>query len=738
MSKRKSLNSSKTSFYNEGETVAVVITQKGKEHLNYLVPKGGVILGAIVQVPLRNKIVLGIVWCSVPSSKNSYEMRKISKVLDLPKLNNAIRNFLKKSSEYNIFSLSTALRLCLNPSLNIEKYENEFFYEMGIQKLRRFTPERKRVLAILATNEKKPIGRAELIARSFVSDSVIRNLEEKKVITKVSIAQNNDFVKIQPSFSKTLSNHQKEISHELCAKVKTQSYSTIMLKGVTGSGKTEVYMDAIAEAISLGRQVLVLFPEISLGTTFYKHLKKRFKFGFAEWHSSISKKEKRKILKCVLKGSLKLVFGARSAVFLPFSNLGLIIVDEEHDTSYKQEEGVRYHGRDMAVLKGFYSDAPVILVSATPSLETWVNVAEMKYASYTLPERFGNASLPQVRLIDMRGNSLEKNHWISEDVTEKIEHCIKKNQQSLLFLNRRGYTPLLMCESCFHILSCESCDAKLTEHKLYKAILCHLCGVRYDFPKTCPSCHNNTRYISIGPGIEKIEEEAKSLFPNARIEMLSSDHYKNSKDLREGFERINSGEIDIIIGTKIISKGHNFPFLSFVGVIDVDLALQGGDIRAAENTFQLLRQVIGRAGRFNTTGEAFIQTYFPEDLVMKTICSENDEEFMNLQSKLRKTAKVPPFGRMIALIFTGSVHEITMYFARKITIEIYSLKQHGVEIFGPADARISKLRKKYRIRVLLKSSKKLPIQTLLRNILEKIKLPRGVNLTIDVDPLNFY
>ena len=725
-------------FFDEGETVAVVTIQKGKEFLDYLVPKGGVRVGAIVKVPIRKGAVLGVVWSIGFLGQSAYEKKEISQVLDLPCLQTDVRDFLRRSSEYNIFSLNTVIRLSLNPNLNLEIANTSYGYELGGQKIKRISLERKRVLDVLSSEGKEPLNKLDLMKSANVSDSVIRNLEKKGVIKKLVTQKPNDFSKIETSFSNTLSKVQKKVSDELRSKVKSKTYSTTLLKGVTGSGKTEVYMDAIAEAISKGTQVLVLFPEINLSTTFFERLKVRFKTGFAEWNSSISKMKKRKVLMGVLDGSLKLVLGARSAVFLPFNNLGLVVVDEEHDTSYKQEEGPRYHGRDMAVLKGFYSNATVLLVSATPSVETWVNTLEKKYQSNTLSERFGNASLPKVSLVDLRGRLHQKGQWLSQEVVEKVSFCLANKTQSLLFLNRRGYSPLLICEKCFQMLSCRNCDAKLAEHKLYNALLCHLCGTKYDFPKTCPSCHSDSSYIPVGPGIEKIEEETRYLFPSANIELLSSDHYQNPSDLKGCLERITSGEIDIIIGTQVISKGHNFPLLSFVGVIDVDLALRGGDIRAAENTFQLLRQVIGRAGRFNTDGEAYIQTYFPEDPVMKALCAENDENFIFLQKELRESAQVPPFGRMVALIISGPVHQTAMSFAKNLVTQILFLKDYGVEIFGPADARISKIRKKFRVRVLLKSSKAVAMQGLLKGALKKVSPPSGVTLTIDVDPISFY
>ncbi len=724
-----------TSF-KKGDTVSVVTVQKGKQFLDYIVPENGVVLGSIVKVPIRNKLVVGVVWSEGLSDQNLFVKKKISKVINITPLCSEEREFIAKVSKYYIFSLNTAIKLAINPSLNLELKENSFSYELGINKNFRSTVSRNKVIKMISENYDKKISRVDILTTTGVSRSVLDGLEQLKVIKKNLIEQEN-LSKPKITFSKTLTKKQKNIANSLKEKVRSSNYSTTLLRGVTGSGKTEIYMEAISEAISINKQVLVLFPEISLSSNFYEIIKKRFESGFAEWHSGVSRKKKRKILKNILNGSLKLVFGARSAVFLPFNNLGLVIVDEEHDNSYKQEEGTNYNGRDIAVFKGYYSKATVILVSATPSIETWVNVKKSKYDYKFIKERFGEANLPKIKLVDLKNKKLPHNRWISDDIIKNINNRINKNQQSLIFINRRGYSPTLLCKECYRAVKCNTCDFNLNEHKFLNGLLCHLCGTKYSYPEKCDHCGTRNEYISIGPGVERIQEEISSLIPNAKVQIISSDHLKNMNELKNIFNKIVNGKIDVVIGTQIIAKGHNFPLLSFVGIIDIDVALQGGDIRATEKTFQLLRQVVGRSGRFDVLGEAIIQTYFPESEVIKAICNEDDTNFLDLQSEIREIANVPPFSRMIAITITGVNHELAFNFSQQLTKDIFLLKIKNIKIYGPADAKISKIRNKYRIRILIKVQKDVMIQSFLRRIIEKRKRPASLNVTIDVDPINF-
>ena len=733
---KKNIPNLNLNSFKKGETVSVVTVRKGKEYLDYIVPKDGLLQGSIVKVPIRNTIATGVVWSKSSSKDNKYVKKKISEIINVSPLTSDVREFLSKISEYNIFSLNTALRLAINPSLNLSITEKKYIYELVRSKNIKLTTARYKVIEILSSNYGKKLTAFDIREKTGVSKSVLDGLEKLNLIKKFPCNTEKFEIPVV-KFSKTLTKNQNLVANNLKKHVKSEKYSTILLKGVTGSGKTEVYIEAITQAILLKKQVLVLFPEISLSSNFHKILKSRFRSGFAEWHSGISKKEKRVILKNILNGSLKLVFGARSSVFLPFKNLGLIIVDEEHDSSYKQEEGIIYNGRDMAVLKGYCSRATVILISATPSIETWVNVKKSKYSFRFIKERFGNANLPKIDIVSLRDKIMPNNRWISDDILKKVDNCLNSNKQSLLFINRRGYSPIILCKKCYKALKCRNCDSCLSEHKLYNALLCHLCGTRYSHPKICEYCGEENNFFQIGPGVERIEEEVKSFFPKARVQIISSDHFQNIKDLQHIFDKISLGKIDIIIGTQIISKGHNFPFLSFVGIIDVDVALRGGDIRASERTFQLLRQVVGRSGRFEIPGEAMIQTYFPDDPVMHAICNDNDEDFLDLQSKLRKIANVPPFSRMLAIIISGTNYKLAFKFAQQLAKDLFLINNDSIKIYGPASAKILKIRKKFRIRILIKTSKNIPIQTLLRNIISKRQCPTNLNLTIDVDPLNF-
>ncbi len=720
----------------KGESVSVVTVQKGKQFLDYIVSTDGLSVGSIVMVPLKNKIVTGIIWSKSFNKKSLYLKKEIQKVLPFPPLSEEIRNFILKISQYYVLSINTAFRLVINPNLKLEIEEKNFYYELGKLEVTKITPARNRVIQLMIENQGNQLSSSEIILKTGVSKSVLEGLEKLEILKKSILSpKENSNVKI--NFNKNLTNNQKLISYYLIEKVKSENYSTVLLKGVTGSGKTEIYLEAIYEAIHLNKQVLVLFPEISLSSNFYKILKTRIEGGFAEWHSGIRKKAKRIILKNILNGSLKLVFGARSAVFLPFNNLGLVIVDEEHDTSYKQEEGIHYNARDMAVLKGYYSNATVILVSATPSVETWANVENLKYSYKSIEERYGNAKLPEIKIVNLREEKIPTNRWISNSIIKKIRDCINKGQQSLLFINRRGYAPTLLCKSCYKSVKCKTCDFNLNEHKHFKSLLCHICGKKYDYPKICEFCGQKTQFISVGPGVERIGEEISTFFPNANVQIISSDHFKNIDELQKIFDKIISGEIEIIIGTQIISKGHNFPFLSFVGILDIDIALQGGDLRAAERTFQLLRQVVGRSGRFNISGNAIIQTYFPDNQVINALCKENDEDFLNLQSQLRKIANVPPYSRMVALIISSENYSKAKNFAKQLAKDLLFLNNKNLEIYGPADAKISRIRDKYRIRILIKAQKNFDIQTLLNDVITQRKCPFNLDLTIDVDPFNF-
>ena len=539
-------------------------------------------------------------------------------------------------------------------------------------------------------------------------------------------------------FSTKLSKEQTQISRQLRSIVKNQSYSTSLLRGVTGSGKTEVYLDSVSEAINLGQQVLVLVPEIALSVDFVERVVGRYGVLPGQWHSGISQKERRSLFRAVSSKKVNLIIGARSALFLPFQKLGLIVVDEEHDASYKQDDGVCYNARDMAVMRASLSGARVILASATPSLETWVNAKTGKYNRFDLWSRYGQAILPGIEVIDLRGQRTKKGGFISKILKTQIEARLKRGEQSLLFLNRRGYAPITVCTNCGFQLGCKTCDSRLVFHKFKEKLICHQCGEESKIVSSCPKCGVNGRLASVGPGIERLQEECINIFPNSRVGVLSSDTADGVLELRKKFDDFRSGEVDIIIGTQLVSKGHNFPKITLVGVIDADLGLQGSDLRAAEKTFQSLRQVSGRAGRDSTPGKAYIQTYCPEHPVIIAISKGEDDEFWQLEAELRRRAGSPPFGRFVSLILSGPNDKQLFMIGRKLNQYWQELHFDDTYIYGPAFAPISKIRNRFRVRLLIKAKKNKNIQVMINYLIRNISLPRTVRMTVDVDPQNFY
>jgi primosomal protein N' (replication factor Y) len=431
--------------------------------------------------------------------------------------------------------------------------------------------------------------------------------------------------------------------------------------------------------------------------------------------------------------------GARSALFLPFRELGLIVVDEEHDPSYKQEDGVLYNARDMAVLRASLCDAHVVLASATPSLESWANAEAGKYAKLELDSRFGSAELPQMRAIDMRVEKLPAARWISSELRRAVEARLEAAEQSLLFLNRRGYAPVTVCRACGHQIGCDHCDARMVEHRFQKRLVCHQCGETKPMPEACPSCGVEGRLAPVGPGVERLAEEVVGLFPDARLAVLSSDLFGSARALKARIEEIAGGGADIIIGTQLVAKGHNFPLLTLVGVIDADLGLQGSDLRAAERTFQLVRQVAGRAGRTaDRQGVAMLQTYQPEHPVIRAILSGDEEGFWTAEADERRAAGVPPYGRMAGIVLSSpdvaQVFDLGAEMARRDE----PLRQIGAQLFGPAPAPIARIRGRHRVRLLVKARKDAPLQAALTRWLAQFKLPANLRLAVDIDPQSFW
>ena len=524
----------------------------------------------------------------------------------------------------------------------------------------------------------------------------------------------------------------------MVAAVARDVFSATLLKGVTGSGKTEVYLEAVAECLRAGRQALVLLPEIALTADFLARVEARFGARPAEWHSGITMMERRRVWKMVAAGQAQMVVGARSALFLPFQHLGLIVVDEEHDTSYKQEEGVLYNARDMAVLRASILGCPVILSSATPCLETWANVEAGKYTRLDLSARYGVAEMPAMVPIDMRGEDMPNDRWMSGKLVAEVAARVALGEQSLLFLNRRGYAPITLCRACGQQVGCDDCDARMVEHRFLKRLVCHQCGATKPVPLECPSCNVVGKMAAVGPGVERLAEEVVARFPDARLAVLSSDLFGSARALKEAVVNIAEGGADIIIGTQIVAKGHNFPLLTLVGVIDADLGLQGSDLRAAERTFQLMRQVAGRAGRAERPGAAYLQTHQPEHPVIRAILGGDEEAFWTAEAAERRAAGVPPYGRFVGVILSSpdvaAVFDIGAELARRDG----PLRAIGAVVYGPAPAPVARVRGRHRVRLLVKAAKGAAVQAAVAAWLAQVKLPGSVRLTVDIDPQSFY
>lgn len=529
-----------------------------------------------------------------------------------------------------------------------------------------------------------------------------------------------------------LSPQQEKISNQLRAQVKEHKFIANVLDGVTGSGKTEVYFEAIEEAIKEGKQVLVMLPEIALSHQWLMRFEKRFGITPAIWHSDRSEKQRREAWLDIANGTAPLVVGARSALFLPFKNLGLIIVDEEHDQSYKQEEGVIYHARDMAVARAKFEEIPITLVSATPSVESVNNMQEGKYNLLHLPQRFGGAKLPKVEIVDMRKERLKADEFLSSAIGRSLRECISNGQQAIIFLNRRGYAPLTLCRACGHRMQCPNCSAWLVMHNNNHRLICHHCDYSMPTPNACPACKEEGKLHACGPGVERISEEIKTKFPECAVEVMSSDSPKAADEI---VKKMLDHDIDILVGTQMIAKGHHFPRLAFVGIVDADLGLEGGDLRAMERTYQLLHQVAGRAGREEEVGKVLIQTYSPNNIVIDSLAHENRDKFVEREIAMRKQHEAPPFGRLATITASGIKEDVVKKYIRQLALNAPEAKDTFV--FGPAPAPMAYLRGQHRHRLLIKAPRKFNIQQYIKTLLGKQKTPSGIRVKVDVDPHNF-
>lgn len=723
----------------EGARVGVLTTQPLGRVLDYRAPEGGCCVGDYVEVPLGPRRVMGVVWGPGDGDFDAAKLRAVGRLLDLPPMREELRAFLTRAGDYTLTSLPAMLRLATRaPGLG-EAPASRRVYRRGSGEPDRMTDARARVLDALDAVGGAALTLSELAQAAGVSTSVIKGLVTQGVVTEEEAPRDTPFAHLDPDLpGHALSEGQQAAAARLRAAAATGAYGTTLLKGVTGSGKTEVYLEAVAECLARGRQALVLLPEIALTAGFLTRVQQRFGARPAEWHSGVTQTERRRVWRMVAEGGAQLVVGARSALFLPFRDLGLIVVDEEHDTSYKQEDGVLYNARDMAVLRASLCSAQVVLASATPSLETWANAEAGKYTRLDLPARFGVAELPQMRAIDMRAEDLPSNRWISPSLQGAVAARIGAGEQALLFLNRRGYAPVTICRACGHQIGCDDCDARMVEHRFRGRLVCHQCGAEKPIPEACPSCKAEGKLAPVGPGVERLAEEVAERFPDARVAVLSSDLFASARALKAQIEAIAEGGADIIIGTQLVAKGHNFPLLTLVGVIDADLGLQGSDLRAAERTFQLMRQVAGRAGRAERPGEALLQTFQPEHPVIRAILSGDEEGFWRAEAAEREAAGMPPYGKLAGIILSGPEAQQVFDHAGELARRDGPLRAVGAVVYGPAPAPIARIRGRHRVRLLVKAPKGAALQPALSRWIRQLRQPPNLRLVIDIDPQSFF
>ncbi|WP_406736038.1 primosomal protein N' [Thioclava sp. GXIMD4215] len=723
-------------WFTDGARVSVLTAEPVGRPLDYLAPEGGCWAGAFVMVPLGPRKVLGVVWGAGDGDFAAAKLRRVLQVMDVPPMKVEMRQFLMKMASYTMTPLPQVLRLATRAPGLFDAPGLRKIYRLGSGEPSRMTDARARVLEVLRDHGGAGFQLGELAALAGVTTSVVKGMLTSGAVVEADVPRDAPFERLDPSLpGKVLSEAQRAAVARL--EDGSGGFAPVLLKGVTGSGKTEVYLEAVADCLRQGRQALVLLPEIALSSEFLARVEARFGAKPGEWHSGVTQTERRRLWKATASGEVQMVAGARSALFLPFRDLGLIVVDEEHDTSYKQEEGVLYNARDMAVLRASLCGAQVVLASATPSLETWANAEAGKYARVDLGARFGASKLPEMRPIDMRNETIESQHWIGPTLVGAVIDRVRRGEQAMLFLNRRGYAPVTICRACGHQIGCDHCDARMVEHRFMKQLVCHQCGETKPIPTQCPNCKVEGKLAPVGPGVERLAEEVRERFPDSRMAVLSSDLFTTARALKEAISDIANGGADIIIGTQIVAKGHNFPKLSLVGVIDADLGLQGSDLRAAERTFQLMRQVAGRAGRAETEGLALLQTYQPEHPVIRAILGGDEEAFWRAEAAQRQAQHVPPYGRMAGIILSGPDLKPLFDIGEALSRQSGPLREIEATVYGPAPAPVARVRGRHRVRLLVKADKRAPLQAALARWVAQVRLPNNVRLAIDIDPQSF-
>ncbi len=711
--------------------------------LDYRVPAGmAVEHGSVVIAPLGPRQVLGIVWeaerlpaAEVPDAK----LRPLLEVLSVPAVPAPLRRLIEWTADYYCAPLSAVARMTLSSGAALKGGGTITEYRLTEPNARtgnwpaRMTPQRQ--AAVDALHGEQATIR-ELAEIASVSDGVLRGMVGAGMLEPVTVDIDRPYPRARPDFAApALSAGQQEAADAFVDAVRARDFAPFLLDGVTGSGKTECYFEAIAEAIAEGRQVLVLLPEIALTENFLRRFEHRFGAPPVLWHSSLKSSERRRAWRAIASGDAQVVVGARSSLFLPYAALGLIVVDEAHEISFKQDDGVRYNARDIAVIRARFESIPVILASATPALESMQLAEQGIYRRIELPDRFGGAKLPDIQVIDLRAEQPERGRWLAPRLIEEMKARLDRGEQSLLFLNRRGYAPLTLCRHCGYRFQCPNCTAWLVEHRLSARLACHHCGHEVPVPAACPECGTPDCLVACGPGVERIADEVAELLPEARVALVTSDTMNTPEKVGEFVAAAEEGAIDVIIGTQLVTKGYHFPELTLVGVVDADLGLEGGDLRAAERTYQQVAQVAGRAGRGAKPGEVLIQTRHPEATVIAALAANDRDAFYSAETAARREAGAPPFGRWAAIIVSSEDEAEARDAARAIG---GSRPNHpDVMILGPAPAPMALLRGRYRYRMLINARRSAEVQRIIRQWLDPLRMPPGVRVAVDIDPYSF-
>ena len=718
--------------------VRILVLNAALGPLDYTVPEGvDAVPGSVVIAPLGPRRVTGIVWdegrlpgTEVPAEK----LRPLLGLVPVPPLAEPLRRLVEWTADYYCAAMASVARMVLSSGGALGGPTTTTEYRLaGGEPAGRLTAQRRQALDRLA-GEQGTIR--ELASAAEVSEGVLRGMVGAGLIEPVEVAIDRPYPHADPDHDvPSLSPDQSEVAGRLVEAVRAQAFAPFLLDGVTGSGKTETYFEPVAEALRMGRQVLVLLPEIALTENFLARFEDRFGAAPVLWHSSLKSTERRRAWRAIAQGSAQVVVGARSALFLPYADLGLIVVDEAHEISFKQDDGVRYNARDVSVMRARFEGLPVVLASATPALES-LHMAEIGvYERLELPSRFGGAQLPDIHILDLTREKPPRGRWLAQPLVDRLAQRLERGEQSLLFLNRRGYAPLTLCRNCGHRFKCPHCSAWLVEHRLSARLACHHCGLETQVPEACPECGEGDCLVACGPGVERIADEVAELFPEARVAVATSDTLGSPERAAQFIAEAEAKAIDVIVGTQLVTKGFHFPDLTLVGVVDADLGLEGGDLRAAERTYQQVAQVAGRAGRGSKPGEVLIQTRHKDAPVIAALADGDRDAFYAAETEARRDAGAPPFGRWAAIILSSEDEKE----AREAAIRLGDVRPHqgDLMILGPAPAPLALLRGRYRYRFLVNARRSANLQAALRDWIGRAEFAPGVRVGIDIDPYSF-